>query len=98
MAMPQVLEVVRHPYPDDATGSTPSERNTTVSEPIDELTTLEKRLVLEHTSALMAMAKQPPGLPFALAELSRIADIYTVLQAVRSELSMRQPHEGWSRP
>ena len=69
-----------------------------MSEPIDELSALEKRLVLEHTSALTNIAKQPPGLPFAFAELSRIAAIYTVLQAVRSELSMRQPHEGWSRP
>jgi hypothetical protein len=69
-----------------------------VSESIDELTALEKRLVLEHTSALIAMAKKPPGLPFAITELSRIADIYTVLQAVRSELTMRQPHEGWSCP
>ena len=54
---------------------------------IDELTILEKRLVLEHTSALTAMANKPPGLPFALTELSRMADIYIVLQAVRSELS-----------
>jgi hypothetical protein len=69
-----------------------------VSEPIDELTALEKRLVLERTNALMAMAKQPPGLPFVQAELSWVADIYTALQAVRSELSMRQPREGWSRP
>jgi len=69
-----------------------------VSVSIDELTKLEKRLVLEHTSALTAMANKPPGLPFALTELSRMADIYIVLQAVRSELSMRQPHEGWSRP
>ena len=68
------------------------------SEQIDELAALERRLTLEHTSALVAMTKQPPGLQLALAELSRIADIYTVLQAVRSELSMRQPHEGWSRP
>ena len=37
-----------------------------MSESIDELTALEKRLVLEHTSALMAMAKKPPGLPFAI--------------------------------
>lgn len=63
----------------------------------DELTALEKRLVLEHTSALTTMAKQPPGVPFAPAELSRIADIYTVLQAVRSALSAQQPREGLSR-
>src|ERR1051326_5470631 len=28
----------------------------------------------------------------------QIADIYAVLQAVRCELAMRQPHEGLSRP
>jgi hypothetical protein len=77
---------------------TTSKRSTTVSEPLDELTALEKRLELERTSALTAMAKQPAGLPLALAELSRIADIYAALQAVRSELSMRLPREGWSRP
>ena len=53
---------------------------------------------LEQTSALTAMAKQPAGIPFAPAELSRVADIYAVLQAVRSELSMQLPSEGWSRP
>lgn len=69
-----------------------------MSEQIDELTALEQRLVLEHASALTAMARQPAGLPLAPVELSRIADIYTVLQAVRSELSMRLPREGWSPP
>ena len=69
-----------------------------MSELIVELTALERRLVLEQTSALTAMAKQPAGLPFAPAEFRRIADIYAVLQAVRSELSMQLPSEGWSRP
>ena len=67
-----------------------------MSELIAQLTALERRLVLEQTSALTAMAKQPARVPFAPAELSRIADIYAVLQAVRSELSMRLPREGWS--
>ena len=69
-----------------------------MSELTVELTALERRLLLEQTNALTAMAKQPAGLPFAPAELSRIADINAVLQAVRSELSMQQPSEGWSRP
>jgi hypothetical protein len=67
-----------------------------VSELIDELTALEKRLMLEHTSALATMATQPQGVPFAPVELSRIADIYTALQAVRSELAARHPREGWA--
>jgi len=68
-----------------------------VTELIGELTALEQRLMLEHTNALTALTKQLAGLPFAPSELGRIADIYTVLQAVRSELSMRLPREGWSR-
>jgi hypothetical protein len=57
---------------------------------------MEKRLVLEHTSALTTMATQPQGVPFAPVELSRIADIYTALQAVWSELAARHPREGWT--
>ena len=69
-----------------------------MSELIAQLTVLERRLVLEQTSALTAMAKQTAGVPFAPAELSRIGNIYAALQAVRSELSMQLPSEGWSRP
>jgi hypothetical protein len=62
-------------------GMTNKREEITVSELIDELTALEKRLVLEHTSALATVATQPQGVPFAPVELSRIADIYTALQA-----------------
>jgi hypothetical protein len=67
-----------------------------VSDRIEKLTALERRLVLEQASSLTTMAAQPPGLPFDPVELSRVADIDTVLQAVRSELSARLPSEGWS--
>ena len=62
---------------------------------ISELTALEERLALEHTSALTTMANQPQGV-FVPAELTRIATIYTVLQAVRSELAAQHPREGWT--
>jgi hypothetical protein len=64
-----------------------------VSESINELAALEERLALEHTSALMTMAAQPQGV-FAPVELTRIATIYTVLQAVRSELAAQRSHLG----
>ena len=67
-----------------------------MSDRIEELTALEHRLVLERTNSLTTMTAQPPRLPFDPVELSRVADIYTVLQAVRSELSERLPREGWS--
>jgi hypothetical protein len=64
-----------------------------VSEFINELTALEERLALEHTSALTTMANQPQGV-FAPVELTRIATLYTVLQAVRSELAAQHPRVG----
>lgn len=66
-----------------------------MSEFINELTALEERLAMEHTSALTTMAKQPQGV-FAPVELTRIANIYTVLQAVRSELAAQHPSVGRS--
>jgi hypothetical protein len=69
-----------------------------MSEIIDELTMLETWLGQEQISALMAMAKQPQGVSFAPGELNRIANLHTVLLAVRSELAARQPREGWSNP
>jgi hypothetical protein len=66
-----------------------------VSEFINELTALEARLAQEHTSALTTMAKQPQAV-FAPVELTRIATIYTVLQAVRSELAAQHPRIGVS--
>lgn len=75
---------------------TAERKDAAVGDRIEELTALEHRLVLERTSSLTTMAKQTPGLPFDPVELSRVADIDTVLQAVRSELSARLPSEGWS--
>jgi|HubBroStandDraft_1064217.scaffolds.fasta_scaffold706346_1 hypothetical protein len=62
----------------------------------DGLSKLEKRLAREQINALIAMAEQPHGVSISPVELSRVADICTVLQAVRSELAARLPHEGWS--
>jgi hypothetical protein len=67
-----------------------------VSELIELLTALEKRLLREQISLLEAMAKQPGEAPFAVADLSRISDIHTALEAVRTELAARLPREGYS--
>lgn len=67
-----------------------------MSEPIEELTTLEKRLLREEINLLMAMAKQPGEIPLAVADLSRISDIHAALEAVRTELAARLPREGYS--
>jgi hypothetical protein len=57
-----------------------------VSELIEQLTALEKRLFREQINLLVAMAKQPGEAPLAVADLSRISDIHSALEAVRTEL------------
>ena len=67
-----------------------------MSELIEDLTALEKRLLQEQIDLLATMAQQPQGVPLAAADLSRIADIHSALQAVRTELGGRLPREGHS--
>jgi hypothetical protein len=63
---------------------------------IELLAALEKRLLREEISLLEAMAKQPGETPLAVADLSRIADIHSALEAVRTEMAARLPREGYS--
>jgi hypothetical protein len=67
-----------------------------VSELIEDLTKLEKRLLREEINLLVAMAKRPAEIPLAVADLSWIADIHASLDAVRTELATRLPREGFS--
>lgn len=67
-----------------------------MSELIEELTALEKRLLRERTGLLVAMAKQLRELPLAVTDLSRISEIHGALEAVRTELAARLPREGYS--
>ncbi len=67
-----------------------------MSELIDQLSALEKRLFQEQINILAAMAKQPREAPLAAADLSRLADIHAALDAVRTELAAQLPREGWS--
>ena len=67
-----------------------------MTEVIEELTVLEKRLLWEEINLLVAMAKQPAENPLTVADLSRVSDIHTALEAVRTELAARLPREGYS--
>jgi hypothetical protein len=67
-----------------------------VSGLIELLAALEKRLLREEISLLEAMAKQPGEAPLAVADLSRIADIHSALEAVRTEMAARLPREAYS--
>jgi hypothetical protein len=67
-----------------------------VSEVIDELAALEKRLLQEEIGLLLGLARQPAGSPLPAGDLSRVANIHAALEAVRTELSARLPREGHS--
>lgn len=67
-----------------------------MSELIEQLTELENRLLREQIGLLMAMAKQPRESPLAADDLSRISDIHSALEAVRTEIAARRPREGIS--
>jgi hypothetical protein len=66
-----------------------------VSELIEQLTALGKRMFREQINLLVAMAKQPGEAPLAVADLSQISDIHSALEAVRTELAERLPREGY---
>ena len=68
-----------------------------MSEPIDELTALEKAAGAGAYQRPDGHGQATARHSFAPVELSWVADIHTILQAVRSELSMQQPREDLSR-
>lgn len=67
-----------------------------MSELIEGLTALEKRLAGEQIDLLRAMAKQPEERPLAAEHLSRVSDVHSALEAVRAEITARHTREGVS--
>ena len=67
-----------------------------MTELIEQLATLEKRLHQEQINLVKSMAKQPEEIPLSVTDLSRVSCIHAALEAVTTELAARLPREGFS--